>query len=190
LRAQIIDATLELLDETGDADAVSMRAVAERVGKTPPSIYLHFADKDALLLSVCERGFIALGDRFAEAMKGLDDPIERLQACARAYVHFALEHPEQYRIVFMVANDLPDEQASLEALRSNVAFAPLYDNVAAAFEQGLFAGSDPDTASLVIWASVHGLASLLIAKPTFEWPDIDGLIAACCRQQLEGLRAR
>jgi AcrR family transcriptional regulator len=169
---------------------VSIRAVADRVGKTPPSIYLHFADKDELLLSVCERGFVALGDRFAEAMEGLDDPVERLQACAKAYVHFALEHPEHYRIVFMVANDLPAEQATLEALRENVAFAPMYRNITDAFEQGLFAGSDPDTASLVMWAMVHGLASLLIAKPSFEWPDVDDLVSACCRQQLDGLRPR
>src|SRR5690606_13786916 len=95
LREQIIDATLELLDETGDADAVSIRAVAERVGKTPPSIYLHFADKDELLLSVCERSFVELGDRFRRVCEHVDDPVERLQACAKAYVRFALEHPEQ-----------------------------------------------------------------------------------------------
>ena len=41
-----------------------------------------------------------------------------------------------------------------------------------------------------MWAMVHGLASLLIAKPSFEWPDVDDLVSACCRQQLDGLRPR
>jgi AcrR family transcriptional regulator len=189
LRDRILEATLELLDETGEADAVSIRAVADRVGKTPPSIYLHFADKDELLRSVCERGFDALGVRSAAAVEGIDDPVERMQACAFAYVHFALDHPEQYRILFMVANQDPGER-TVEEMRHHVAFASLHENVTEAYEQGLFTGSDPDVTSLVLWAGVHGLASLLIAKPTFEWPDVDEMIATMCRQHLDGLRPR
>ena len=48
LRDEILDATTELLMETGHAKAVSIRSVAQRVGVTPPSIYLHFADKETL----------------------------------------------------------------------------------------------------------------------------------------------
>lgn len=168
---------------------MSIRAVADRVGKTPPSIYLHFADKDELMLSVCERSFAELGGRFAQVCEGIDDPVERLQACAKAYVHFALEHPEQYRIVFM-ANDIPKDEASFEALRGNVAFAPIYEAIEEAFERGQFSLSDPVTASLVMWAGVHGLSSLLIAKPSFPWPDVDELVSASCRQQLQGLCPR
>ena len=57
LRDEILDATTDLLLETGHAKAVSIRSVAKRVGVTPPSIYLHFADKDALLDAVCARYF-------------------------------------------------------------------------------------------------------------------------------------
>lgn len=49
--------TIELLLETGQAKAVSIRSVAQRVGVTSPSIYLHIADKDALLDAVCARYF-------------------------------------------------------------------------------------------------------------------------------------
>lgn len=55
LRDEILDAATQLLLDTGHAKAVSIRAVAQRVGVTPPSIYLHFADKDALLDAVCAR---------------------------------------------------------------------------------------------------------------------------------------
>jgi AcrR family transcriptional regulator len=185
-----LQATIELLEETGDADAVSIRAVADRVGKTPPSIYLHFADKDDLLLSVCERAFVALGDSFAVALDGIDHPVERIAACARAYVHFAVDHPEQYRIVFMATRHLPAGEASMASLRENVAFAPLYRNIVAAFDQGFFVGSDPDTTALVMWASVHGMASLLITKPNFDWPDVDDFITAACQMKFDGLRPR
>ena len=54
LREEILDATTELLLKTGEAKAVSIRAVSQLVGVTPPSIYLHFADKDALLEGVLD----------------------------------------------------------------------------------------------------------------------------------------
>ena len=54
LREEILAAATRLLAETGDEEAVSIRAVAEAVGVTPPSIYLHFADKTELIFAVCE----------------------------------------------------------------------------------------------------------------------------------------
>ena len=55
LRADLLTATERLMIEAGSADAVSIRAIADAVGVTPPSIYLHFPDKDSLILAVCER---------------------------------------------------------------------------------------------------------------------------------------
>ena len=52
LRGEIVTAAKQLLADSASADAVSIRAVADAVGVTPPSIYLHFADKDALLAAV------------------------------------------------------------------------------------------------------------------------------------------
>jgi AcrR family transcriptional regulator len=57
LREDLLDATELLMIETGSADAVSIRAIADAVGVTPPSIYLHFPDKESLILAVCERHF-------------------------------------------------------------------------------------------------------------------------------------
>ena len=57
LREEILDVAEDLLVSTGDENAVSIRAIAQRVGVTPPSIYLHFADKESLLWAVCEREF-------------------------------------------------------------------------------------------------------------------------------------
>ena len=59
LRADLLTATERLMIEAGSADAVSIRAIADAVGVTPPSIYLHFPDKDSLILAVCERHFEA-----------------------------------------------------------------------------------------------------------------------------------
>src|SRR3982074_437672 len=77
LREDILQATIGLLAETGDLDAVSIRAVAKRGGVTPPSIYLHFPDKQSLLDSACEPVFADLARYFAEACLGVATPVGR-----------------------------------------------------------------------------------------------------------------
>ena len=72
LRNEILDAATQLMLKTGEVKAVSIRAVAQRVGVTPPSIYLHFADKDALLDAVCARYFEQLDEQMQQA--ALDKP--------------------------------------------------------------------------------------------------------------------
>jgi AcrR family transcriptional regulator len=101
LREEIIAAAERLLIRSGDAEAVSIRAVADAVGVTPPSIYLHFTDKIELLFAVCARHFQALDHYMEKAVAGVDDPVEPLLRRGRAYIRFGLENPEPYRILFM-----------------------------------------------------------------------------------------
>src|SRR5207248_1609382 len=88
LREEILDATTELLLETGHAKAVSIRSVAQRVGVTPPSIYLHFADKDALLDAVCARYFEKLDEEMQRVAADQPSTIDVLRAQGLAYVRF------------------------------------------------------------------------------------------------------
>ena len=101
LRDEILDAATELLLVTGDAKAVSIRSVAERVGVTPPSIYLHFADKDALLDAVCGRYFEQLDEVMQQVAAQHTAAVDKLRAQGLAYVRFARQTPELYRVAMM-----------------------------------------------------------------------------------------
>lgn len=101
LRDTIVNAATELLIETGYAKAVSIRSVAERAGVTSPSIYLHFADKDALLDAVCAEYFQKLDGQMQSAVAGCSTTMEVLHALGMAYVRFALKTPVLYRIATM-----------------------------------------------------------------------------------------
>src|SRR5258708_16621713 len=101
LRNEILDAATELLLESGQARAVSIRSVAQRVGVTPPSIYLHFEDKDALLDAVCARYLARLDQAMEQVAIGQPTSVDVLRAQGLAYVKFALQTPELYRLATM-----------------------------------------------------------------------------------------
>jgi len=189
LRAQILGAANDLLMETGDQEAVSIRAVAERVGVTPPSIYMHFADKNELLFAVCEQHFDALDRVIQQATEGIEDPLEALRQGGRAYVQFGLDNPEQYRILFMSKPAAAPDGFQEERLKGSSAFDHLVEMVHTGVSAGVFAG-DPVMIAICLWASVHGVTSLLLSHPNFPWPDREAVIDAVLATPMFGLVAK
>ncbi|MGK2948999.1 MAG: TetR/AcrR family transcriptional regulator [Acidimicrobiales bacterium] len=175
LRGEILTAAERLLIETGSEEAVSIRAVAEATGVTPPSIYRHFSDKAHLLFEVCQRQFDLLDDAIEAACGDVEDPIEAMRERGRAYVRFGMAHPEHYRIMFMGPSyEIPEKW---EDLLSSGSFANLMGGLQAVVEAGLTRpGIDLFTMALHVWSNIHGLTSLLVARPTLPWPDLDAFI--------------
>lgn len=174
LREEILEVADRLLLETGSEDAVSIQMIADGVGCTPPAIYMHFADKDALMHEVCTRHFKGFVSALQEARTDSDDPFELLLSRGRAYIEYGLAHPEVYRILFM-------QPAAGSAVRD--AFASAEDSfdliapaVEACVEQKILGGGDPFTIACRLWASIHGLTSLMISNPDFPWPPIEQLL--------------
>ena len=183
LRDEILAATERLLVKTGSVDDVSIRQIADAVGVTPPSIYLHFVDKEALVNAVCERHFNELDRVSARAIKGIDDPVKAIRSMGRAYVRFGLEHPEEYRILFMSKEVDPSPAAYLERLKGLSGFNNLVTAVERCMDAGAFARADSFATACCLWAGVHGITSLLIAKPNFPWPPrfVERGIESLCR---------
>lgn len=188
LRDAILSAAERLLIETGNEDAVSIRAIADAVGVTPPSIYLHFPDKETLLFAVCDRQFAIFRAALDEAANSTDDPVEALERRAEAYVRFGLEHPEAYRIMFMGRTGLVDKHA--ETVKTGTgAFEDLVEDVQRAIDAGaLRADLDPQRAAIFLWSGVHGITSLLISAAHFPWGDRDDLVRELCALKLRALR--
>ncbi|EUA73192.1 bacterial regulatory s, tetR family protein [Mycobacterium xenopi 4042] len=170
LRDEILDAATELLLETGHAKEVSIRAVAQRVGVTPPSIYLHFEDKDALLDAVCARYLAKLDQEMQRVAAGEPSAVEVLRAQGLAYVRFALETPELYRIATMGEwRSGSDVDATLDSS----AFQHIRDTVQTLMDENIYPPGDPTTVALQLWSAAHGVAALLIAKPHLPFGDAE-----------------
>jgi AcrR family transcriptional regulator len=155
-------------------DAVSIRAIADAVGVSSPSIYLHFPDKTALLYAVCQQRFEQLDLVMEAAARGASDPVDEVSRRGAAYIRFGLEHPEQYRILFMERNE--PNGFSEEHLAGLAAFDHMVAAVTAALGTDLIHGGDPVVVTVGLWAAVHGITSLLIAKPHFPWPPLEDVI--------------
>ncbi|MEU4316551.1 TetR/AcrR family transcriptional regulator [Nocardia sp. NPDC024068] len=167
MRTEILSATRELLERTGDVGAVSIRAVAELVGVSAPSIYRHFSDKDALIEAAVAEVFEALDT----AMQAAVDPAEpsplRLRRLGLAYVRFALDHPEQYRLATIPTL----HRGAVDTVLTSGAFRYFAGTVEEAMAEGLIDRADPTPLVLELWAAAHGIASLLLAKPYLPWGD-------------------
>jgi AcrR family transcriptional regulator len=191
LRDEILAAAAGLLLELQDEEKVTVRSVAAAVGVSAPSVYLHFPDKGSLIFAVCEALFAQLDDHIEAAVAGIDDPIEEMQQRALAYVHFGIDHPEQYRVLFMSRPSAVPDSFDATKLLTSAAFAHLFENVEAVLATGAFVdGLDPYRLALEMWAVVHGHTSLRIGHPDFAWPPVDEMVSASCAHQTVGLLRR
>jgi AcrR family transcriptional regulator len=168
LRAEIVAAAKALLATSANADAMSIRAVADAVGVTAPSIYLHFADKDDLLSAVVVDVFAELDSAMLAAADGLSLPMERMQAFGLAYVKFAVSHPEHYRIALLD----PGPRPNVDEVLATSAFEHFNETVKQCMDAGIFAAGDPVPITLELWTAAHGLAALMITKPYLPWGDV------------------
>ncbi|MGD0067829.1 MAG: TetR/AcrR family transcriptional regulator [Streptosporangiaceae bacterium] len=196
LTEDIVSGALALIERTGSADAVTLRAVAREVGIAAPSIYAHFPDRDAVLMAVVVRMFGELAEAIARGQESAGpDPVDRLVAGCQAYVAFGLEHPARYRVLFSrqlpPAPDPPapdpeapdpeapdpgqpvpvgpDGRPQLEV--GAEAFALLLAAIEACVTAGASASADVVADATAVWVALHGTVSLHTALTHFPWPE-------------------
>jgi AcrR family transcriptional regulator len=168
LRAEIIDAALRLLDALADDQALSMRAVARDVGIAATSVYLHFADRDALVLAVLEHCHAGLQRAVDDAETSAADPVAALRARAALLGAWSRDHQGLYKVLHESTlnrrSDMPfkDEMAN----RTTAAIRRCMD-------AGLAPRGDAGIVSLDLRIAVHGAVSLRVNQPELPWPPLE-----------------
>ncbi len=157
LRENLLRTSRELLDEGGPA-ALSMREVARRAGCTHQAPYHYFANREAILAALVEAGFDELANRLREARDkaGTEDLRAVVEASGNAYVEFALTNPGVFRVMFR--RDMCDPARFPGVLAAGKRARDELGRFAQAIT-GERATPEHETA---LWASVHGLAVLLL----------------------------
>ena len=167
LRRTLLESAIRVLEEEG-SEALSLRALAKEAGVSPMAPYRHFAEKAALLAAISVHGFGLLRERLAAADR--EGP-GGLIGQGVAYVLFAIEHPELFRLMF---GRPPDWR---ESASEDLANRP--DTVLGAFMKETRAAFPPDEvelAMLSLWSFAHGLASLIVDLRLDPFPsDVEAL---------------
>lgn len=169
LRSRIVEAATDIVSEEG-LDALSMRALAERIAYSPAAIYLHFRDKEELLREVVEEGFrrlSATAEAQTEALGPDANAAQRHRALGRAYALFALENTAYFRVMFELPtvarigrqeHCMPEGRA--EAASS---WCRVVATVQQAIDEGLIQVRDAQHGAVIAWGLVHGLTSLYLS---------------------------
>lgn len=156
----IYSAARDLL-AAGGLDALSMRAVAARVGTTPTAIYHYFPSKEDLVERVVLRGFQQSEAHLWRAIEPLEvGSLERLAALGEAYIRFAVEHHQYFKIIFGIQTACPRE---LDDVPGRGGYGVLRQCVVDAMDRGTIRKADPDVVVLYLWSVVHGLVTIFMA---------------------------
>jgi AcrR family transcriptional regulator len=177
LRAEIVAGATAVLEETGSEDAVTLRAVARRVGIAAPSIYGHFADRDEMLREVISEAFAELDAALVAA--AAQEPDDVLGAVCRAYVEFARARPNRYRVMFgrHRAGDggaVNEARPDTDQLAGAQAFSRLVQAVTHHRDD-----APPEVImrdATAVWVALHGYVSLRDSVPAFPWPPEETLL--------------
>jgi AcrR family transcriptional regulator len=176
-RQEILDAALVLFTQRGVL-GVTTRDIAAAVGLSQPAIYAHFRNRDEITAEVCEQAFRQLKGRI-EALPA-DEVASRygfFRMC-RTYIDFGLEQPDAYRIAFMLEKAQPQsEPTDARILAAGIdVYEEFRDWVAQLVAAGLTRPGEISLLTQALWAGLHGLTSLLIARPLFPWVNPETLI--------------
>ncbi|HLI63541.1 MAG TPA: TetR/AcrR family transcriptional regulator [Terriglobales bacterium] len=185
LRGEILAAAREIFVREG-YEHFSMRKLAKRIEYSPASLYLHFRNKQELFDCLVEESFTRLLETLIRLRDGHQsaDPVEELKHGLWAYVNFGLRHPNHYRFAFMLRPPVTKRPYQVHG-----AFEVLRYMVGRCIAAKRFRVVDGETTSQALWASAHGVTSLLIQRPTFPWVARKNLITQVIDAAVDGLLA-
>ena len=194
---EILAAAKTLFLEHG-FENVSTRKIAQEVGISQTALFTYYKTKDDILGQLIRHAFEELDHALDEVDRTARDARDWLQGGIAGYLAFGLKHPDEYRLAFMVIKayrkpyNAESPETPGEGTRVGVpVFLRLVKKVDEAIRAGVIRGDigPPMLVAQALWASMHGLVAILIArpKPHFPWEATEDLVRAQTDILLKGL---
>lgn len=154
-KTDILDAALALHAEEG-LESLTMRRLAETLGMSPMGLYRHYANREALLAAMVDRGFDRLRTVLVRPLRARD-PLGRLVERWDRTLAFSLAHPRLFDLMFltpgMVVRAFPhgfEQEAS-------PTFPVFVGDIRDCMDAGVLRPDDPSQVAFLLWTQVHGL---------------------------------
>lgn len=165
LRTQILDAARHLMVTDG-YDSISMRKIATYIGYSATSIYLHFKSKGDLFHTLIDEGMDRLHQvllHASETARSLS-PRQELEAVCASFVQFGLSNREYYEVMFVLHPDTGRRYPPEKYRKARRNIKVIEDALARGLKEGSVAVDDTYLTANSIWAMLHGVVTLLIAR--------------------------
>lgn len=185
-RAEILEAAERIFVAEG-YEGATIRKIADEVGVSSTALYMHFPDKSAILLEICERVFETLLERNKEIAAKPIGAVVRTRMMLEAYMRWGLEHPNAYQLVYSVprpAGTWPVDAESGAAAGCYEVFSGVVREIAA---EGRLRVGTAESAAQALWMACHGVVALIAARPNFEWADRGELIDITLEGLINGM---
>ncbi len=156
-----IGAAAAALYAKGGLGAITMRDIARALGRSPMGLYRYFETREEIIAHLRTDAFTLFSENLEAAFASGSDAFARARAVGRAYLDFALTHPDAYRLMFDMSQ--PDD-ARYPALAEAAARADrtVTRHVIDLAEAGIVHG-DPAKIGHALWAAAHGVVVLHLA---------------------------
>jgi AcrR family transcriptional regulator len=168
LRDNIVATTLRLLDELADDQALSLRAVARELHIAATSVYLHFADRDALVFAAMQRCHSDLMHAVEQAEATSTDPVVKLRVRTLVLGTWAQEHPGLYKVLHESTLNQREDMSFKDELAERTTAA-----IQRCMDAGLAPADEAAAVSLDLRAAVHGTVSMRVNQPNYPWPPLE-----------------
>lgn len=161
LKNALIKAGVEILSKEG-IEGLSLRKVAQRAGVSHSAPYSHFPDKQSLIAAISTEGFNQLYAELDAAVSAhANDPKRQLLEGTRAYIRFAMEHTDTFKIMFSGVLEKEKEYPAFVDI-SRKTFERVVDIVRVCQEAGVLRAASPEMLAVAVWGQVHGIVSLAL----------------------------
>ena len=172
-RETILEAAMQIVMQSG-VEALSIREIAGRIDYSPSGLYEYFSSKEEIIDELVNEGFERLTARLEHGIHG-ETALSRLQEAGKVYMHFALQEPQLYLMMF---NHRPLSPFPLTEIEQNTAYYKLVQ----IFQDGLLSGEIRSASgagsrefAYTSWSLMHGLSMLRLTLMSQVTEDIDSI---------------
>ncbi|MEA3498094.1 MAG: TetR/AcrR family transcriptional regulator [Campylobacterota bacterium] len=185
LKEEFLKIAFEFI-ETNDIDKLTLKILSDATGTSRSAIYRHFKSKDALIETMIEKGFEDFDNITAPIL--LDDSqslVDRFYLSTKAYILWAKNNPNLYRLLFGAKySHIREEIISIKD-KDCSGFGALKLAIEEGQKSSILKKDDSYKQAIIIWASLHGLASLIIDG----FMDVEEIYEELYRNMFESLLA-
>lgn len=170
-------------------EKLTLKILSEATGTSRSAIYSHFKNKDELIGSIIENGFVSFNETMAPILNDKTKPlVDRFYTATRTYIKWAKNNPNLYRLLFGSSYaTIRDKVINIKDENSITGFSALRQAIIEGQESGILLKEDSYQQAIIVWSSLHGLSRLIIDDFTGFEDIIEELYMAMFKSLLAGL---